>query len=189
MVQIVCLVLPTAVTYFVCFVYATSYLTERMHYSTARALDISTLALILLVLVSPVAGLLSDRVGRRPIMFFVTIASFLFTWPLWYVLHLDDPRWILFSQLSFAAMNGVGWAMTVPIMVELSPARTRCSTAGIGYNLCLALFGGTTPWVATYLVARTADDFAPAYYIMIAAALAFVATLRMPEMAGKSLRT
>jgi MFS transporter, MHS family, proline/betaine transporter len=187
-VQIVCLVLPTAVTYFVCFVYATSYLTERMHYSTAKALDMSTLALILLVLVSPVAGLASDRVGRRPVMFFATVASFLFTWPLWYVFNLGDPVWILFVQLSFAAINGVGWAMTVPIMVELSPARTRCSTAGIGYNLCLALFGGTTPWVATYLVARTNDDFAPAYYIMAVAAIAFVATLYLPEMAAKSLR-
>jgi MFS transporter, MHS family, proline/betaine transporter len=187
--QIVCLVLPTAVTYFVCFVYAASYLTERMHYSTAKALDISTLALVLLVLVSPIAGLASDRAGRRPVMFFATVASVVATWPLWYVFNLGNLGWILFAQLSFAAINGVGWAMTIPIMVELSPARTRCSTAGIGYNLCLALFGGTTPWVATYLVARTSDDFAPAYYIMAVAALAFVATLRMPEMARRPLRT
>jgi len=185
---IVSVVLPTAVTYFAAFVYASSYLTDRMHFSTAKALDISTLALILLVLVSPVAGFLSDRLGRRPVMFFVAGASLLFTWPLWFALHQQSLPWILFAQLGFALINGVGWAMTVPIMVELLPARTRCSSAGIGYNLCLAIFGGTTPWVATYLVARTADDFAPAYYIMAAALVAFIATLRMPEMAGKSLR-
>jgi MFS transporter, MHS family, proline/betaine transporter len=187
--QIIFLVLPTAVTYYVCFVYASSYLTDQMHFSTAKALDISTLALVLLVLVSPAAGLLADRVGRRPVMFFVTIASFLFTWPLWYALHQQSLAWILFAQLSFAVINGVGWAMTVPVMVELLSARTRCSASGIGYNLCLGLFGGTTPWVATYLVARTADDFAPAYYIMAAAVIAFIAPLRMPEMAGKALRT
>jgi MHS family proline/betaine transporter-like MFS transporter len=187
--QIVCLVLPTAVTYFLAFVYAISYLTQQMHFSTAKSLDISTLALVLLVLVSPAAGLVADRQGRRAVMFFVTTASLLFTWPLWSALHQDSLAWILFAQLSFAFINGVGWAMTVPVMVELAPARTRCTVAGIGYNLCLAVFGGTTPWVATYLVARTADDFAPAYYIMAAAAVAFVATLRMPEMAGRALRT
>ena len=85
-------------------------------------------------------------------------------------------------------INGLGWSPTVPVMVELLPARVRCSAAGIGYNLCLGLFGGTTPWVATYLVERTADDFAPVYYVMAAAAIAFIATLRMPEMAGKPLR-
>jgi MHS family proline/betaine transporter-like MFS transporter len=186
--QIVCLVLPTAVIYFLVFVYAISYLTDQMHYSTANALDISTLALIVLVVIAPIGGVLADRLGRRPVMFFVNIASFVLTWPLWYVMHQENLALILFAQLSFALINGLGWSLTVPVMVELLPARVRCSAAGIGYNLCLGLFGGTTPWVATYLVERTADDFAPVYYVMAAAAIAFIATLRMPEMAGKPLR-
>jgi MFS transporter, MHS family, proline/betaine transporter len=184
---IICLVLPTAVTYNIAFVYASSYLIQYMHFSTAKALDISTLTLVLEVVLPPVAGLLSDRVGRKPVMYFVTGASLLFTWPLWYALHQQNLGWILFSQLSFAVINGISWGLTVPLMVELLPARSRCSAAGIGYNLCLALFGGTTAWVATYLVARTADDFAPAYYIMLTAALALFAVTRMPERAGKPL--
>ena len=186
--QIACLVMPTAVTFYMCFVYASSFLTERMHVSTAKALDITTLALVLQVVIAPATGFVADRVGRRPLMLFVTIASLLTTWPLWFALHQQSLAWIIFAQMSFALINGVGWALTVPIMVELAPARIRCSVSGIAYNLCFGLFGGTTPWIATWLVARTADDFAPAWYIMATALIALIATLRMPETAGKELR-
>ena len=185
--MIVCLVLPVAVTFYMCFVYASSYLTERMHFSTARALDITTLALALQVIVAPFAGHLADRHGRRPLMLFATIASLLATWPLWWAMHQPGMAWVIFAQLSFALLNGVGWSLTVPIMVELVPARVRVSAGGIAFNLCLGLFGGTAPWVATYLVARTADDFMPAWYMMAAALAALLATLRMPEMAGRPL--
>jgi MHS family proline/betaine transporter-like MFS transporter len=186
-VQIVCLVMPTAVTFYMCFVYASSFLTERMHVSTAKALDITTLALVLQVVIAPVTGFVADRVGRRPVMLFVTVAGVLTAWPLWLALNQQSLAWIIFAQLSFALINGVGWALTVPIMVELAPAHVRCSVSGIAFNLCLGLFGGTTPWMATWLVARTDDDFSPAWYIMATALVALIATLRMPEMAGKAL--
>jgi MHS family proline/betaine transporter-like MFS transporter len=187
--RIICLILPTGVTYFLVFVYAVSYLTDQMHFSTAKALDITTLALVVLVAVTPVVGLLADRYGRRPVMFFVSIASLCLTWPLWFALHQPALAWILFAQLSFALINGIGWAMTVPLMVELLPARVRCSGAGISYNICLGFFGGTTPWVATYLIARTSDDYAPVYYVMAIALIALIATWKMPEMKGKSLQS
>jgi len=47
--------------------------------------------------------------------------------------------------------------------------------------------GGTTPFVATYLVHRSADDFAPVYYLMATAALSFIAICGLREGAGKPL--
>jgi hypothetical protein len=55
------------------------------------------------------------------------------------------------------------------------------------YNLGLGIFGGTAPLIATYLVARTADDFTPAYYVMAMAVVSFVALLGLPETAGTRL--
>jgi MHS family proline/betaine transporter-like MFS transporter len=185
--MIVCLVLPIAVTFYMCFVYASSYLVGQMHFSTAQALDITTLALALQVVVAPWAGHLADRYGRRPMMLLVTIAGLVTTWPLWWAMHQQSVALVVLAQMSFALINGIGWSLTIPIMVELVPARVRVSASGIAFNLCLGLFGGTAPWVATYLVARTADDFAPAWYMMAAALLALLATLRMPEMAGRPL--
>ena len=94
---------------------------------------------------------------------------------------------VLIGQLGFALLNGIGWSVTGPAMVELASSEARCSTLAIAYNICLGLFGGTTPLVATYLVSRTADDFAPVYYLMAAAALSFISLFRVPEMKGRAL--
>jgi MHS family proline/betaine transporter-like MFS transporter len=187
-VHIVCLIMPIGVTYFLVFVYAVSYLTGEMHFSTAKALDITTLALVVLVAVTPAVGLAADQIGRRPIMLFATLSGFFLTWPLWFAMHQETLAWILFGQLGFALINGIGWAMTVPVMVELLPAKVRCSGAGISYNICIGFFGGITPWLATYLVSRTSNDYAPVYWVMVIAMIAFIATLRMPEMRGKPLQ-
>ena len=60
-------------------------------------------------------------------------------------------------------------------MVEMFPAPVRCSGTAIGFKLCLGLFGGTTPFITTYLVARTSDDFIPAYTLMAAGLLSLLA--------------
>lgn len=179
---IMLLVLPLAVTFYTCFVYASSYLTKQMHFSTAQALDISTLALAVQVLISPVAGYLADRYGPRKLMLFVVFTSLLVSWPLWWQMHQPSVMRILFAQVGFALINGMGWALIVPMMIDLVPKHVRCSASGIAYNLCVGLFGGTAPWVATYLVARTADDFAPAWYMIGTALLSLIALFQMPKI-------
>jgi hypothetical protein len=57
-------------------------------------------------------------------------------------------------------------------------ARSEVSVAG---DSSLGLFGGTAPLVSTYLVARTADDFMPAYYVMLVSGISFFAALGLPE--------
>ena len=70
-------------------------------------------------------------------------------------------------------------------MAELLPAEIRCTGMGIGYNVAIGIFGGTAPLVATYLISRTGNDFVPAYYLMAASAISFVALLGLPETAGR----
>jgi MHS family proline/betaine transporter-like MFS transporter len=77
--------------------------------------------------------------------------------------------------------------VTPAVMVEMLPTEVRCSGVAIGYNLCFGIFGGTTPLIATYLVARTADDFAPVYYLMAVTIVSFIAMLGVPETARKPL--
>ena len=75
--------------------------------------------------------------------------------------------WVIFAQLGFALLEQIGWSLTVPIMVELIAGRVRAQAASPSISAS-GLFGGTAPWVATYLVARTADC-SPAWYMMAAA--------------------
>jgi len=187
MLIIIGLVLPTGIGYFLIFVYAASYLTDQMHFTTAQALDISTVSMVAFAAVAPISGHLSDRFGRKPVMYVTLIGTLLLAWPLWAFMHDQNLTIIFLGQIILAAINGVGWAMTIPMMVEMLPSKVRVSAVAMSYNVCLAVFGGTTPWVATYLVQRTSFDYAPVIYWMAAAVIALVIVLKLPEMARKPL--
>jgi MHS family proline/betaine transporter-like MFS transporter len=58
--------------------------------------------------------------------------------------------------------------------------RVRCTAVALGYNISLAVIGGLTPLVASWLVARTGDEIAPGFLMMAAAALRFPETYHTP---------
>ncbi len=183
--RIVVLLMPTAIIYFVIFVYAASYLTEEMHFSTAQALDITTINLIVIAVLSIAIGRLSDRIGRRLVFLIGAIGTLLFAWPLWSLMHQQSIYLVFLGQLGFSVFNAIGWALSITVLVEMAPPKLRCSTVSIGYNAAMAIFGGTTPIIATYLVTRTSDDFAPVYYVMGATLLSLIVILRMPKFTDR----
>ncbi len=160
-----------AVAFYLLFVYAATFLQERLHVSTATALDINTAALVVLFAVPLASGALSDRVGRRPLIAGGYAVLALLAYPLWWLMHSVDPVHIAAAQVAFALIVGTIVGVTPVAMTEILERATRVSVLSIGYNVTLALFGGTAPLIATYLIARTGDDFVPAYAIMIAAAV------------------
>ncbi len=186
-VQIVGLTLVNAVGFYLLWVYAVSYLTDRMHVSTARALDISTLSLVAMVPFITLSAIVADRIGRKPVLYFQAIGSLVFAWPLWWLMHHQSFVLILSAQIGFAVLFGCGFTALSATMAEILPTGVRFSAAAIGFNLCFGIFGGTTPLVATYLVARTADDFAPAYYLMAVGLVSLLFTFAVPETAEKAL--
>lgn len=182
MLQMVALLIPTAIIYFVIFVYAASYLTEQMHFTTAQALNITTINLVLIALLSVLIGKLSDRYGRRPLFLLGAIGTLLFAWPLWWLMHQENLYLVFLGQLGFSVFNAIGWGLSITVLVEMAPKKLRCSTVSMGYNISMAVFGGTTPIIATYLVNRTGDDFMPVYYVMVATLVSLFVIVRLPEL-------
>ncbi|MEM8729376.1 MAG: MFS transporter [Pseudomonadota bacterium] len=185
LVQIVILLIPTAVIYFMIFVYAASYLTEEMHVSSARALDITTVNLLIMALAAPLIGILAGRIGIRTVFLASTLGVIVLAWPLWGMMHHTSTAMIFFGQLGLALLNTVGWALAISTLTMISPPGLKCSTFALGYNTCMALFGGTTPIIATYLVSRTSDDFAPVYYIIASSILSLWVIWRLPALRAK----
>ncbi len=70
-----CMIVMTGVGWFLAYVYAVNDLTDHMHVSTAKALDINTVALFGILLVTPFAGAPSNRVGRKPLALFASIGT------------------------------------------------------------------------------------------------------------------
>ncbi len=185
--RMIALMMMGGVGYQLLFFYVAAELREQMHFSTARALEINTMGLVaMLAMTVPIAAL-SDRIGRKPLLTFVAISTLIFVWPLWQLLHREAFLLVLAGQIGLAVLPAVTFAVAPATIVEMVPAAVRCSGVSIGYNLCLGVFGGTAPFVATYLVSRTGDESAPVYYIMGLALVMLVALFRMPETARKPL--
>lgn len=186
-IRIFALTMMATIGFGMMFVYAASYLSTRLHVPAARALEINTISLFALVAAIAPAAMLSDRIGRKPVLLLGGIGLALSAWPAWWLMHHSSTLAIASGQLIFAIFYGIYVSQMPVVAPEMLPAEVRVSGTAIGYNLCIGTLGGTTPLVATYLTARTGDDFAPVYYYLIAAVPTLIAVATMKETARKPL--
>jgi MHS family proline/betaine transporter-like MFS transporter len=132
-----------------------------------------------LVPVMIAAGWASDRYGRKPFLLSATLLGFFAAVPLFWIML--QPSLALVGQLGFVLIIGLYIAVHPALLVETAPPQIRCTAVALGYNLCVAVFGGLTPLTATWLVERTQNELSPGLLIMAASAIAFAALLRFPE--------
>ena len=185
--RMMCMILFGSIGFYMVFVYAESYEIERLHLTTGEALDINSLGLLAMLGATMPAAYLSDRIGRKPLLYAVTIGTITLSWPLWWLMHQESLAMILAGQIGFGVLFGGGFACFPATMIEMLPAPVRCSGVSIGYNLCLGIFGGTTPLISTYLTKQTGDPFAPIYYLIAMATVSLIVVIRLRETAGKPL--
>jgi MHS family proline/betaine transporter-like MFS transporter len=170
-----------AVTYFLVFVYLVTWLQLADHASPARALAINSFNMVLLLLLSLLTAWLSDRVGRKPIVMGATAFAFIAAWPLFWLLHSQNPMLELLGQFGFVLALGSYVGCQPVIMVEATPASVRCMVIALGSNLSLGVIGGLAPLAATWVSERMANDYSPAAMIMAAAAVSFLTLLTFKE--------
>jgi MHS family proline/betaine transporter-like MFS transporter len=170
-----------SVGFYLMFVYIVSWLQLADGIAPARALGINTISMALLLPLMVTMAWLSDRVGRRPVMLAATAFAFVAAWPLFWLMHSSDPAIVLLGQLGFVLSVGTFVGCQPAIMVETVPAKVRCTAIALGYNVTLGVIGGLSPLVATWLVERTANNYSPAFMIMAAAAVSFLALLSFKE--------
>jgi MFS family permease len=125
----------------------------------------------------PVMGALSDRVGRRPMLFASTLLVLSTVYPalLWLTAAPSFTR-LLFVELwlsfLYASYNGP----MVVYLTELIPAAVRASGFSLAQSLAAALFGGFTPAVCTFLIRLTGNPASPGLWLSFTAATALAAT-------------
>ena len=174
------------VGYYVVFTFVPNYLIKPLGYGTTESFTSITLAsFVAIVLILPFAAL-SDRIGRRPMLIAGSVGFVVFAYPLFLLLNSGSLGAAMAAHCALAAIESVYISAAVAAGVELFATRVRYSGFSIGYNIAVAGFGGTTPYVVTWLTAR-AGVMTPAYYLMAAAAVSLAAVLVLRETAGRPL--
>jgi MHS family proline/betaine transporter-like MFS transporter len=160
-----------SVGFYLIFVYLTTYLTQNVRMPLADALEINTFSMICLAFSIPYFGHLADRVGPGRIVLWASVAGVAFSYPLFWLIHHPNYWLDLAGQLGFVAILAPYQASYPSLVVSVLPARAKCTVLSVGFNLCVGLLGGTTPMAASYLVAKSHEDLAPAFFMIIASAI------------------
>ena len=126
----------------------------------------------------PVMGALSDRIGRRPLLFACTILMLLTAYPtmLWLVRDPSISKLLtveLWLSFIYGSYNG---AMVV-FLTEIMPVDVRTTGFALAYSLATAIFGGFTPALSTYLIHFTGNRAVPGLWLSFAAACGLIAAL------------
>jgi MHS family proline/betaine transporter-like MFS transporter len=186
-VQIAGLVVIHNVGFYIVFTFLPSYFTKTLGFTKTDAFVSITVASVVALVLIPPLGALSDRIGRKPLLLAGSAAFALLAYPLFLLLNSGSLAAAVGAHAALAAIESVFVCASLAAGAELFTTRVRSSGYSIGYNLSVAVFGGTAPYVATWLVARTGNDLAPAFYVIAAAIVTFATVLTMRETARRPL--
>ena len=163
--RVMALNIASSVGYYAVFVYSVSYMEEVDHLSSATSLSLNTGVLAVLLLLYPVSAWLSDRIGRKPML--ISGASLLCfgALPLFNLMHSGDPQRVLWGELGLTLAVALLAGGKNPANVELMPAAVRCTGLAVAFNVAEGYFGGTTPLIATWLIAQTGNPLLPGAWV------------------------
>lgn len=140
------------------------------------------------MLLIPLFGFLTDKFGRKKVLFVSLIGFVVFTYPLFGLMFENTFMAILVSMLAFGVLEAMFQAVMPALMTETFPANVIYTGLSVSYNFSLALFGGTTPLVCTWLVKVSGGNvWMPAYYLIATCIIAVITALFIPETYRKEL--
>ena len=167
----------TTVCFYLITAYTPTFGRVVLHLSDRDSLFVTLCVGISNFLWLPIGGALSDRIGRRPLLVFFTVATLITAYPtmLWLVAGPSYGR-LLAVELWFSCIFGCYNGAMVPFLTEMMPADVRTSGFSLAFSLATAIFGGFTPAISTYLIHVTGNQAMPAVWLSGAAACGLAAT-------------
>jgi MFS transporter, MHS family, proline/betaine transporter len=177
------------VGYYVMLSYMPTFLVKFAGLSQSQALWGNAIALAVLVAATPFFGLLSDRIGRKPLLLACCAAFVILPYPVFSVI-LNKASFAtvvclqIVINLFIAAFSGAGPAA----LAESFPTHSRTLLMSVGYSFSVAIFGGFAPYIATWLIEHTGSPIAPTYYLIASGVISGLVIWSFRETAHHELR-
>jgi MHS family proline/betaine transporter-like MFS transporter len=158
-----------------------TYITAQLHFSTTTStLVIIGAELLQMALISPL-GALSDRIGRKPLLYTAAIGYIVLSYPAFWLMHTRHLAGLVAGFVILAVLLVCILAVIGSTFPAMFPTRVRYGSFAIGYNLSTSIFGGTAGLVIETLITLTGNTYVPAYYLMGAGVIGLIPVMLMPE--------
>jgi MHS family citrate/tricarballylate:H+ symporter-like MFS transporter len=169
------LVVFTTTSFYLITAYTPTFGKQALHLESRTAFLVTLCVGLSNFIWLPIAGSISDRIGRRPLVTVVPVLALVTAYPAmaWLVVAPSFMH-LLAVELWFSALFGFYNGGMVPLLVEMMPSSVRTAGFSLAYSLATAVFGGFTPAISTYLIERTGSKAAPALWLMTAAAVSLI---------------
>lgn len=180
-------VLWTVCTYVLVF-YMPSYAKQQLGLPLGATFESTAICGAIILVLCPLMGMLSDRVGRKRMLGTVALAIGVLAYPLFHWLNVSPTTSTLLQvQIILGILLAAFTGPAPAVLAEQFPTDVRSTGLSLAYNFAVTIFGGFSPLIVTWLIQSSGDKHAPAYYAIAAAALSFVALLFMHDRTGKPI--
>ncbi|MBM9432555.1 MFS transporter [Flaviflexus equikiangi] len=176
-----------AVAFYLLLSYMPTYLSQEIGLEADMALLSSSIALAAYILMIFMMGHISDTFGRKRMLITACLLFIVFAVPSYWLLSIGTFWTALFVQLFLCALLTMNDGTLPTFLSELFPTRVRYTGFALSFNTANALFGGTAPFVATWLISTSGSPIAPGWYLAFVAVLALGAMLTIHETAFEPL--
>jgi MFS transporter, MHS family, proline/betaine transporter len=167
--------------------YMPTYLTDAKGYDPIHGTLLTIPVLVVMAVCIPLTGRLSDRIGRRPVLWIGAISTIVFAVPAFMLIGIGA-IWSTMLGLALVAFPVTFYvANLASALPALFPTASRYGGMGIAYNFSVAIFGGTTPFIVQGLITMSNNDMMPAYYLMATSVVGAIAIYFLKESAQKPL--
>jgi len=169
------------VAFYAYSIYMQKFLANTSGFGRETATSISAAALLVFMLIQPLAGALSDRIGRKPLMIAFGIMGVLFTVPIFTLLETVRDPYIAFALVLAALIIVTGYtSINAVVKAELFPAHIRALGVALPYALANTLFGGTAELVALWFKDAGVER-AFYWYVTALIAVSLIVYIRMRD--------
>ncbi|TAL96888.1 MAG: MFS transporter [Paraburkholderia sp.] len=176
-------VIALTVTIYVLISYLPTFAVKQLKLPYADAFRALIVGNLLLTVLCPVTGALSDRIGRKGLSLWSLIVTLVMIYPLfsWLEAAPSISKLILVQAMLSVALSGY-FGPFGAMIAELFPANVRSTGLSLAYNIAVMVFGGFGPFFVTWLIKTTGTPLAPTYYVMGGLAISIVSVACIPAM-------
>lgn len=169
------LTVAATTSFYVTLIYTPIYAVKQLGLAQGTASLSTFLSAVLIAILCPITGRLSDKTGRKPlILLFVLLYGIVSFWMFGHLHDAPSMGNLLLAQMIPAVCMGFVWGAFPTAVTEVFPVGVRSTGVSILYNVSVMLFGGLAPFWITYLIKATQNPLAPAWYIVLTVCISLV---------------